>query len=79
MDNRPGLEELIALFVQRGGVITIWPCTKGDRHMNFAMKFDGVESRGDTNNLGAVLREELSLDDQDIGGDYDWAKPDSMF
>lgn len=79
MDDYMGLEELVTLFIERGGVITIWPCARGDRLMEFAMKLDGVESRGGTDSLTSALLEALSLEDQDIGNDYEWAKPDSMF
>lgn len=78
MDDYMELEEIFALFISHGGVITIWPCAKEDASIAYAMKLNGIETRGVTDNLTTTLLEELSLDDQDIGGDYDWAKPDSM-
>ncbi len=68
MDNYMELEELVSLFIERGGVITLCPCAQEDGPIAYAMKLGGMESMGDASSLRAILLEGLALEEEEDYG-----------
>ena len=60
--------ELLLNFINRGGVITLYPSLERDRYpIRFAAKWQGIEYSGSTPSLDVVLYDFISGEMRDDG------------
>lgn len=76
------LEELVKNFIQKGGVLTIYPSDDSLHPIRYSIRIDGRTHTGKTNNLILVLEDVLTddhnidpLDDQALALIYGYDGP----